>query len=135
MKKTNDFPRAERNKLRQIIYDKTGYCFRLNSRVMIQAFTRGSYTAMCGGETNEVLEFIGDQVMSYYLTKQIATRCGALNHDLEFSFRIRENRFTAIKQELVCNKNLAQIIDQWGIAEYLVVAQRNVLLSRRFLFL
>lgn len=129
MKKTNDFPREERNKLRQIIYEKTGYYFRLNSRVLIQAFTRSSYTAMCGGENNEVLEFIGDQVMSYYLTKQIAARCGALNHALEFSFRIRENRFTAIKQELVCNENLEQIVDQWGIAEYLVVGRAEVALQ------
>ena len=129
MKKSNDFPRAERNKLRQIIAEKTGYWFGINSRVLIQAFTRSSYTTMCGGENNEVLEFIGDQVMSYYLTKRIATQCGALNHDLEFSFRIRENRFTAIKQELVCNENLEQIIDQWGIAEYLVLGNTEGTLS------
>lgn len=131
MKKSNDFSRAERNELRQIIHDKTGYCFKLNSRVMIQAFTRSSYTAMCGGENNEVLEFIGDQVMSYYLTKQIAAWCGALNHNLEFSFRIRENRFTAIKQELVCNENLEQIIDQWGIAEYLIVGRAETILPSK----
>lgn len=129
MKKSNDFPRAERNKLRQIIAEKTGYWFGINSYVLIQAFTRSSYTAMCGGENNEVLEFIGDQVMSYYLTKRIATQCGALNHDLEFSFRIRENRFTAIKQELVCNENLEQIIDQWGVAEYLVVGSTEKTLT------
>lgn len=115
--------------LRAIIEEKTGYCFRKNSRVQIQAFTRSSYTAMCGGENNEVLEFIGDQVMSYYLTKQIAERCGALNHNMEFSFRIRENRFTAIKQELVCNENLEQIIDQWGIAEYLIVGKTETVLA------
>ena len=129
MKKSNDFPRAERNKLRQIIAEKTGYWFGINSCVLIQAFTRSSYTTMCGGENNEVLEFIGDQVMSYYLTKRIATQCGALNHDLEFSFRIRENRFTAIKQELVCNENLEQIIDQWGITEYLVLGNTEGTLS------
>lgn len=129
MKKSNDFPRAERNKLRQIIAEKTGYWFGINSCVLIQAFTRSSYTTMCGGENNEVLEFIGDQVMSYYLTKRIATQCGALNHDLEFSFRIRENRFTAIKQELVCNENLEQIIDQWGVAEYLVVGSTEKTLA------
>lgn len=129
MKKSNDFSRAERNKLRQIIAEKTGYWFGINSCVLIQAFTRSSYTTMCGGENNEVLEFIGDQVMSYYLTKRIATQCGALNHDLEFSFRIRENRFTAIKQELVCNENLEQIIDQWGVAEYLVVGSTEKTLA------
>ena len=129
MKRTNDFSREERNMLRAIIEEKTGYCFRKNSRVQIQAFTRSSYTAMCGGENNEVLEFIGDQVMSYYLTKQIAERCGALNHNMEFSFRIRENRFTAIKQELVCNENLEQIIDQWGIAEYLIVGKTETVLA------
>jgi ribonuclease-3 len=52
-----------------------------------------------------------------------------LNHDLEFSFRIRENRFTAIKQELVCNENLEQIIDQWGLAEYLVLGNTEGTLS------
>ena len=128
MKQSNDFPRAERNKLGQILKEKTGYLFRLNSQVLIQAFTRSSYTAMNGGENNEVLEFIGDQVLSYYLTKQIAARCGALNHDLAFSFRIRENRFTAIKQELVCNENLERIIDAWGIAEYLVVGRAEKVL-------
>ena len=99
MRKSNNFTREERNHLRQILQEKTGYCFRKNSGVLIQAFTRSSYTAMCGGENNEVLEFIGDQVMSYYLTRQIVARCGALNYAGEFSFRIRENRFTVIKQE------------------------------------
>ena len=129
MKNTNHFSRAERNELRQIIAEKTGYWFKPNSGVLIQAFTRSSYTAMCGGENNEVLEFIGDQVMSYYLTRQIANRCGALNNDLAFSFRIRENRFTTIKQELVCNENLEQIIDQWGIAQYLVTGNTEKTLA------
>ena len=128
MRKSNDFTREERNHLRQVLQEKTGYCFRKNSGVLIQAFTRSSYTAMCGGENNEVLEFIGDQVMSYYLTKQIAARCGALNHAGEFSFRIRENRFTTIKQELVCNENLEQIIDGWDIAEYLVAGRAETTL-------
>lgn len=128
MRKSNDFTREERNYLRQVLQEKTGYCFRKNSGVLIQAFTRSSYTAMCGGENNEVLEFIGDQVMSYYLTKQIAARCGALNRAGEFSFRIRENRFTAIKQELVCNENLEQIIDDWGIAEHLVAGKAETTL-------
>jgi ribonuclease-3 len=131
MRKSNNFTREERNHLRQILQEKTGYCFRKNSGVLIQAFTRSSYTAMCGGENNEVLEFIGDQVMSYYLTRQIVARCGALNYAGEFSFRIRENRFTEIKQELVCNENLEQIIDQWGIAEYLVVGKAEATLPTK----
>lgn len=131
MRKSNDFSRAEREKLWQILQEKTGFCFRKNSHTMIQAFTRSSYTARCGGESNEVLEFIGDQVLSYYLTKQIVARCGARNYEENFSFRVRENRFTQIKKEIVCNENLERIIDDWGIAEYLVAGCDEVTLPAK----
>lgn len=124
MKKEKIFYTKELNVLCRTICEKTGYYFRDYS-LLTQAFTRSSYSAECGGESNEILEFIGDQVLSYFVVKIIAERVGALNGDCEYAFRVRENKFTAIKQELVCNEALAKIIDEWGIAEYLVVGKSD----------
>lgn len=124
MKREKHFKERERLALKNIIREKTGYYIRSNC-LLIQAFTRSSYSAEQGGENNEILEFIGDQVLSYYVVKLIAERYGSLNSDCEYSFRVRENRFNAIKQELVNNETLAKIIDEWDIAKYLIVGKSD----------
>lgn len=115
---------SERAKLKNIIYEKTGYYIRKNY-LLIQTFTRRSFSVEQGGENNEILEFIGDQVLSYYVVKIISERYGALNSDCEYTFRVRENRFSALKQEFVSNETLAKIIDEWGIAEFLIVGKSD----------
>ena len=92
---------------------------------VMQAFTRSSYSAEQGGENNEILEFIGDQVLSYYVVKLIAESYGALNRDCEYTFRVCENRFTKLKQEFTSNEVLAKIIDEWEIVEYLIVGKSD----------
>ena len=72
-----------------------------------------------------MFEFIGDQVLSYYVVKIISDRCCALNIEGDYAFRIRENYFTSLKQELVNNEMLASIIDDWGISEYLIVGRSD----------
>lgn len=125
MKTTKNFRASERTKLKRIVYEKTGYYIRGNC-LFIQAFTRRSYTVECGGENGEILEFIGDRVLDYYVVKIIAEQYGALNNECEYTFRIRENRFTKLKQELVNNKVLAGIIDEWEIAQYLIVGKSDI---------
>ena len=124
MRKTREFKPAEIKYIRDFICEKSGY--RLKKCLLIQAFVRRSYTVQCGGENNEILEFVGDRVLDYYVVKIIAERYGALNHDCEFTIRTRENRLTVAKSELVNNKALAAIIDDWGLAEYLVVGKCDV---------
>lgn len=126
MRRKKDYSLNERNKLRKIIYEKTGYYIRGNC-LLSQIFTRRSYSAEQGGENNEILEFIGDHILSYYVVKIIANHYGALNSDCEYKFRVRENNFTALKQELISNKTLAKIIDEWAIAEYLIVGKNDYL--------
>ena len=118
------FKEKERIELKKIIQEKTGYYIRGNC-LLYQAFTRSSFAAEQGGENNEILEFIGDQVLSYYVVKIIAERFGALNSDYEYAFRVRENRFSALKQEFISNENLARIVDEWGIVEYLIVGRSD----------
>ena len=51
------------------------YTFK-NSDLLFQAFTRRSYSQENSGENNEVLEFIGDRVLDFYVTKILMDRYG-----------------------------------------------------------
>ena len=124
MRTKKDFNRSEQTKLKNVIFEKTGYRIR-NNCLLYQIFTRSSFSAEQGGECNEVLEFIGDQVLSFYVVKNIAEHCGIVTGEYEYRFGIRENRFTVLKQEFVSNKTLAHIMDEWGIAEYLIVGKAD----------
>lgn len=126
MRRVNDYSFSERKKLKNIIFEKTGYYMRSNC-LLDQAFTRSSFSTEQGGENNEILEFIGDQVLSYYVVKIIAGHYGALNSDCEYTFRVRENNFTKLKQEFISNETLAKIIDEWEITEYLIVGKSDYL--------
>ena len=54
---------------------KISYYFN-NRDLLLQAFTRSSYSTQFGGENNEVLEFLGDRVLDMYVVKVIADRFG-----------------------------------------------------------
>lgn len=124
MRRTNELKPSEIQQLKNKIREKTGYFFGSNI-LLLQAFTRSSYSSEYGGANNEILEFIGDQVLGYYVVKLVAERCGAWNSNYEFSFRVRENRFHAVKQELINNESLAKIIDDWEVLEYLIVGKSD----------
>ena len=124
MRKQKYFNGQDKQQLRLLIQEKTGYCIR-SSCALSQAFRRRSFCAEQEGKSNEMFEFLGDQVLSYYVVKIISDRCCALNIEGEYAFRIRENYFTSLKQELVNNELLASIIDEWGISEYLIVGRSD----------
>lgn len=124
MKRQKYFNGQDKQKLKMLIQEKTGYCIR-SSCALSQAFRRRSFCAEEEGKSNEMFEFIGDQVLSYYVVKIISERCCTLNIDGDYSFRIRENYFTSLKQELVSNEMLASVIDEWEIAEYLIVGRSD----------
>lgn len=124
MKREKYFYGQELTKLKKLIKEKTGYYIKNNS-VLIQAFRRSSYAAENGGKSNEIFEFIGDQVLSNYVVKIIAKRCGSYNMVGDYTFRIRENRFTTIKQDFISNENFARIIDEWGIIDCLLVGKSD----------
>ena len=124
MRKQKYFNGRDKQKLKVLIREKTGYCIR-SDYALSQAFRRRSFCAEQEGKSNEMFEFIGDQVLSYYVVKIISDRCCALNIEGDYTFRIRENYFTSLKQELVSNETLASIIDDWGISEYLIVGRSD----------
>jgi ribonuclease-3 len=124
MKRQKYFNGQDKQKLKLLIQEKTGYCIR-SSCALSQAFRRRSFCAEEEGKSNEMFEFIGDQVLSYYVVKIITDRCCALNIEGDYSFRIRENYFTSLKQDIVSNEVLASIIDEWGVSEYLIVGRSD----------
>lgn len=125
MRTSNELSPKEQRMLQKLLCEKSGYHLR-SPGLLRQAFTRSSYSARYGGRNNEILEFLGDQVLGMYVVRLVADRCGARNHSGEYAFRIREDRFSAIKQELVSNEALARIIDDWGLAEYLIVDESDI---------
>ncbi len=120
MKRQKYFDTRDKAKIRKLIQEKTGYRIK-SDYILCQAFRRRSFCAEEDGKSNEMLEFIGDQVLSYYVVKIISDRCGSLNIEGDYSFRIRENDLTSLKQELVSNEVFAEIIDDWAISDYLIV--------------
>ena len=117
--------RPERFEANKIISEKTGYSIK-SRRILNQIFTRSSLAAETGKGSNEIFEFVGDQVFSFYLVMLVSKRCGSLSPTDAYTFRIRENQFTQIKQALVNNDTFARIIDEWNIAKYLLVGKSDV---------
>lgn len=115
----------EKIEVRTIIRHQTGYCIK-NPIILNQIFRRSSLAAETGENSNEIFEFIGDQILSYYVVKIVSERCGSLSLTNDYTFRIGENRFTHIKQALVNNETLAKIIDEWGLVKYLLLGLSDI---------
>jgi len=122
MRRQRLFSKQDMLALRRLIQEKTGYMPHYRS-FLSQAFRRRSYCVEDGGQSNEMLEFIGDQVLSYYTVKIIAQRCGAVNWEGDYTCRIRQGQFSVLKQELLSNEALSKIADDWGVADYLIVGR------------
>ena len=116
----------EKSEVKRIIHEKTGYYIK-SSIILNQIFRRSSLAAETGENSNEIFEFIGDQVLSFYVVKIITKKFGsisALTND--YSFRIHEGQFTQIKQNFVNNEALAEIIEEWDISKYLLLGKSDI---------
>lgn len=119
------------------VQEKIKYYFN-NIDLLLQAFTRSSYSTQYGGENNEVLEFIGDRVLDFYVVKTLADRFGFMksqsdyydkdNDNEEFCIVARKNEsdFTEIKKQIVSNETLARRIDSLGFAKYMYLGDSDI---------
>ena len=116
---------------------KCSYYFK-NTDLLLQAFTRKSYSAENGGENNEVLEFLGDRVLDFYVTKVIAERYGFFKSQTDYynqeedndEYCIKAHRneqdFTELKKEIVSNANLARRIEELGFKTMMYLGQSDI---------
>ena len=116
------------------IQDQIGYNFK-NTDLLQQAFVRRSYSNENGGESNEVLEFIGDKVLDFVVVKLLADEFGHFTRELEtfnvnndfneFCSDVDESTLTELKKTLVQKQNLSECIDNLGVAEYLIMGKSD----------
>lgn len=118
------------------IQRKIGYQFN-NIALLFQAFTRKSYSNQFGGENNEVLEFLGDEILDFYVTKIIADNFGLMKSQSdyyikgvevnEYSIVAHKNEadFTDLKKEIVKNETLARRIDELEFFQYMYLGDSD----------
>lgn len=119
------------------VQKKIGYWFN-NTDLLLQAFTRSSYSTQYGGENNEVLEFLGDKVLDFYVVKVISDRFGFVKSQSDYYDEENDNDeycivahkdeadFTELKKEIVSNKTLAKRIDRLGFAKYMYMGDSDI---------
>ncbi len=117
----------------QKIEEKIGYRFKDKS-LLIQAFTRTSFVNEAShgrGEkyqSNEVLEFLGDSVLSVAIIKKLLSdKAGRYSHGLYTE--LNEGDFSNIKSNLSKKENLANSMDALGLAEYLIMGEGDKILK------
>lgn len=121
------------DKYRFIIQQIGDYEFN-NPRLLIQAFTRKSYTEENGGENNEILEFVGDKALDFAVIRYLIDRYGNIKYYLGkptavykpisqnmLACDFDEGELTRLKQKMVQKKALAQRIDVLGLANFLFI--------------
>lgn len=95
----------------------------------MQAFTRTTYAKENEKESNEVLEFFGDKILSRYVVKRIAETFGCKDESKDSEFTIQnheqEGDFTILLNSLVSNKHLASRTDILGLRKYRLLGQSD----------
>ena len=107
------------------IESSIGYTFR-NKALLIQAFTRKSYTMENGGENNEVLEFIGDEVIDYLITLMLLRSSGGVDENGQYSSMKSESALTDAKKKMVQGKTLAKCISILQLQKYLLLGKGDI---------
>ncbi len=127
----------ELNEHLQDVQRQISYWFD-NVDLLFQAFTRRSYSEENGGENNEVLEFVGDRVLDFYVTKILMDRYGYTKSQLDdydsdedddefvVDTYTNEGSLTNIKKKLVNKKMLAHRIDKLGFKEFLYMGKGDI---------
>lgn len=108
------------------IENKIGYNFN-NKNLLKQAFTRSSYSAEHHEvESNEVLEFLGDSVLSMLAAKRLSERYGSVQKITNyFISELQEDELSKLKIDIVKRSSLAKAIRKAGLYEYLIMGSSD----------
>ena len=113
------------------IEDVIGYRFK-NPMLLRQAFTRSSYTnemlqskTPADTDSNEVLEFIGDSVLSAALVSILVRRCATVG-ERGLTCSLREGDLSRIKSNLSDKRALSAIVRELGLSKHLRVSRGDL---------
>lgn len=79
-----------------------------NKRLLQQAFTRKSYAVIRGRQHNDVMEFFGDRILDFAVTKDFYDQYGRVDNKNEFICSKSTGELSREDCNLVKNTNLAQ---------------------------
>jgi len=107
------------------IEEVLGYKFK-NKALLTQAFTRSSFSNNPERRDSEVLEFIGDRVIEYQITRILVN--GTMSSDNQgLNSRYTPGELTILKSLIVENANLASIIEDFGLDRFIQFGQNKVI--------
>ncbi len=114
------------------IEKKIGYTFKDKS-LLKQAFTRTSYsnennTRSTHYQSNEVLEFIGDSVLSLSIVT-LLTKSKSQRYENGLRTEWTEGDFSNIKSKLSDKKNLSCATEELGLEKYLLMGEGDLKLG------
>ena len=108
--------------IKPIIEDGDGNVNCSNKYIYLQAFTHSSYAnEHPEAEDNEVLEFLGDEILDASVTRILADRfSGESTGQIPwFVSDFDEEGYTDLKKKLVDGENLARVANYWELGKYL----------------
>lgn len=108
--------------IKSIIGDDDGNVSCSNKYIYLQAFTHSSYAnEHPEAEDNEVLEFLGDEILDASVTRILADRfSGESTGQIPwFVSDFDEEGYTDLKKKLVDGENLARVANYWGLGKLL----------------
>jgi len=107
------------------IEEVLGYTF-INKALLSQAFTRSSFSNNIERRDSEVLEFIGDRVIEFQITR-ILFNGTMTNDNLGLKSEYTEGELTEIKSLIVENDNFASVINDFGLEKFIRVGKNEVI--------
>ncbi len=97
-----------------------------NLRLLHQAFIRKSYSAEHPEvQNNEVLEFYGDGILDFFVTKQLYERFSKIVNN-ELISEKNEDELTKLKSIIVSKNSLARCMYNFGFSQYLYLGNSDI---------
>lgn len=102
-----------------------GYEFK-NKGLLEQAFTRKTYASKFAECTdNEVLEFLGDRILSFALVSMYAEEYGFLSAHGHFRYKRTLGKTNEMLFSAICNSHLEEQIKKLDLNKYMYVFNKN----------
>ena len=101
-----------------IDYVQSGIQYQFNNlRLLDQAFTRKSYSAEHPeAQNNEVLEFYGDEILDFFVTKKMYEKFSKIINN-ELVSEKNEGELTKLKSIIVSKESLARCMHNFGFSD------------------
>ncbi len=120
----------DKTKLAQI-QKKIGYHFN-NVNLLQQAFTRKSFASRNKQQNNEILEFYGDRILDFIVTREFYNKYGSINSNFELVSSKTVGELSKCNIDLIRNTTLAQQMINLNFANLIRVQHSKERQSLKF---